>query len=237
MRSRSARASIAGAVRVRPAGGDVLRRSGSGRSTRVPASGRPPRRARCGPAPNRWSRRPGARCPGKPSSEASSHSTSVFRSPIPPSPSSASGSGARRVHSTIPSGVGSPDATPSVNGSPAGAAAADPANPVRRVPGTASTAEAVRPAFSTPRRLKLEPRTDVVGGTSVVTASSVDHPFVRRMAPTAPAGEREARFARSVRLRPIYSCPPNFGSGAAVRARGRAGSGRRPPAFSAITRP
>jgi hypothetical protein len=34
-------------------------------------------------------------------------------------PSAASGSGASRVHSTTPSGVGSPDATPSANGSPA----------------------------------------------------------------------------------------------------------------------
>jgi hypothetical protein len=34
-------------------------------------------------------------------------------------PSASSGCGASRVHSTTPSGVGSPDATPSENGSPA----------------------------------------------------------------------------------------------------------------------
>ncbi len=49
------------------------------------------------------------------SSRATSHPTSTL--PTPPSPPSAvSGSGARRVQSTTPSGSGSPDATPSVNG-------------------------------------------------------------------------------------------------------------------------
>ena len=41
---------------------------------------------------------------------------SVRRWPSPPSPSSASGSVASRVHSTMPSGAGSPEATPRVNG-------------------------------------------------------------------------------------------------------------------------
>jgi hypothetical protein len=43
-----------------------------------------------------------------------SHSTVIGFSGIPPLP--ASGDGAKRVHSTTPSGVGSPDATASVNG-------------------------------------------------------------------------------------------------------------------------
>src|SRR5438132_8883358 len=48
------------------------------------------------------------------SSRATSHSTSTGAIPIPPP---VSGSGASRVQRTTPSGSGSPDATPRVNGS------------------------------------------------------------------------------------------------------------------------
>ena len=51
------------------------------------------------------------------SSSATCHSTATSPDGIPPCPSSARGSGARRVHRTMPSGAGSPEATPSVNGS------------------------------------------------------------------------------------------------------------------------
>lgn len=44
------------------------------------------------------------------------HSTGTLVSGIPPRPSAATGSGARRVHSTTPWGRGSPDAIPRVNG-------------------------------------------------------------------------------------------------------------------------
>ncbi len=50
------------------------------------------------------------------SSFATSHWTGIALSGIPPLP--LSGAGASRVQSTAPSGVGSPDATPSVNGYP-----------------------------------------------------------------------------------------------------------------------
>ena len=53
----------------------------------------------------------------KRSSEATSHLTSKALSGMPPMPSSASGFTARRVHRTTPSGSGSPEATPRVNGS------------------------------------------------------------------------------------------------------------------------
>jgi hypothetical protein len=52
----------------------------------------------------------------KRSSAAISHWTGTLRAGMPPAGSS--GFGASRVHSTTPSGVGSPDATPSANGSP-----------------------------------------------------------------------------------------------------------------------
>jgi hypothetical protein len=48
---------------------------------------------------------------------ATSHSTSTARAGMPPSPSSANGRGASRVQITTPSGAGSPEATPRVNGS------------------------------------------------------------------------------------------------------------------------
>ena len=50
-------------------------------------------------------------------SAAISQPTLTGRDGMPPRPSSANGLGAKRVHNTTPSGAGSPEATPSVNGS------------------------------------------------------------------------------------------------------------------------
>ena len=54
----------------------------------------------------------------KASSPATSHETGTSSAGMPPVPPAASGSGARRVQRMTPSSSGSPDATPSVNGSP-----------------------------------------------------------------------------------------------------------------------
>ena len=74
---------------------------------------------------------------------------------MPPRPSSASGCGASRVHSTTPSGAGSPEATPRVNGSACtGLWRRSVVNPAR---GSAASATA---PFSTARRLGRKPPGD-----------------------------------------------------------------------------
>ena len=89
------------------------------------------------------------------SSAATSHSTSTARAGMPPSPSSANGRGASRVQITTPSGAGSPDATPRVNGSACtGLWRRSVVNP-----GEGSAASATAP-FSTARRLGRKPPGD-----------------------------------------------------------------------------
>lgn len=101
-------------------------------------------------------------------SVATCHSTSTLVAGMPPRPSGFSGAGASLVHSTNPSVVGSPEATPSWNGScgsegvswaltPAGwlsdTARCGPPPPATR--GNAMAAPAVRPAAAAPPRMKL----------------------------------------------------------------------------------
>ena len=111
MRSRPPEQCGWGAVRVRPVGEScppVRKRY------QYVRSGRSPRTSTwtlCPSSGRAWAtpRRTGLR---NRSSSAISHSTETTRSGMPPP---CSGSGARRVHSTMPSGSGSPEATPRLN--------------------------------------------------------------------------------------------------------------------------
>ncbi|GAA3090330.1 hypothetical protein GCM10020001_001760 [Nonomuraea salmonea] len=111
------RAGGAGAVSVRPVGetyGPALKRYQYGRPGRSPVT------VTCTLcAQSRTASSVPLRTTVLPAGSARTcHWTGTGSCGIPPNPSSASGSGASRVHSTNPPGSGSPLATPSVNGSP-----------------------------------------------------------------------------------------------------------------------
>src|SRR5690606_38851224 len=70
---------------------------------------------------------------------------------MPPRPSGANGSGASRVHSTTPSAVGSPEATPRVKGSPVQRGARYRAPETAQLPASAA-ADATPPNRNSCRR-------------------------------------------------------------------------------------
>src|SRR5215210_4509429 len=102
-------------------------------------------------------------------------------------PPGSSGSGARRVHSTTPFGVGSPDATPSENGFPANGGVAKARVPT--APMTVTDAANEPPVFNSVLRLILWSQSPVMPMTPFLVGALGPLVFARWVPRIPPRGE------------------------------------------------